>query len=42
MNSLFYWDGSDHEKPPGNKYSEGSLAKQAINIGHVPHFNILD
>ena len=38
---LFYCDGSNHENPPGNKLCEGSLAKQAINIGQTPHFNIL-
>lgn len=38
---LFYCDGSNHENPPGNKLCEGSLAKWPINIGHMPHFNIL-
>ena len=38
---FFYCDGSNHEYPLGNKLCEGSLAKQVINIGHRPHFNIL-
>lgn len=38
---FFYCDGSNHEYPLGNKLCEGSLAKRAINIGHMPHFNIL-
>lgn len=38
---FFYCDRSNRENPPGNKLHEGSLAKWAINIGCMPHFNIL-
>lgn len=38
---LFYCNGCNHENPPGNKLCEGTLAKRSINIGHMPHFNIL-
>lgn len=38
MNFLFYCDGGDHGKPPGNKCCEGSLAKKVVNIGNAPPF----